>query len=58
MAPMITIFFSMTGLYYLPRNNSGKSTLGDGDPPAKRADGGGFYELWLALVNAGLEMQF
>ncbi len=48
----------VTGVYFLPRNNTRSSTLNNVDPPARRADGGGFYELWLALLNVGLETQF
>jgi long-subunit fatty acid transport protein len=46
----------ITGVASFVRDNTGKSTLSTYDLPARRADGGGVYELWLALLSLGLEM--
>jgi hypothetical protein len=48
----------VTGFNFMPRNTTGLSTLSNPDPPARRTDGGGPYELGLALLNVGLETQF
>jgi long-subunit fatty acid transport protein len=57
LTPALTATLGITGVYFLSRNNTGKSTLAVPEPPAGRADGGGFYELWMALLNLGLEMR-
>ena len=46
----------ITGVASFVRDNTGKSILSTYDLPARRADGGGVYELWLALLSLGLEM--
>ena len=56
-SPALAVTLGITGVYYLPRNNTGKSTLAASAPQAFQADGGGFYELWLALLNLGLEFR-
>jgi long-chain fatty acid transport protein len=56
-SPAMAVTLGITGVYYLPRNNTGKSTLWLADPPSRQADGGGFYELWLALLDLGLEIR-
>jgi long-chain fatty acid transport protein len=49
---------SYTHLYYLPRNNVGKSELSAADVPTRRPDGGGEYEQWISVFNANLEATF
>jgi len=53
-----TLNVGVTGIYFIPRDTTGLSTVSSADTPARRADGGGLYELWLALLNVGLETQF
>ena len=53
----LAVTLGITGVYYLSRNNTGKSTLALAEPPSRQADGGGFYELWLALLDLGLEIR-
>lgn len=47
-----------TDIQYATRDNTGKSTLADAQFPTRRPDGGGRYELWLALLQVSLEKQF
>jgi long-chain fatty acid transport protein len=49
---------SYTHLYYLPRDNSGKSRLSEADVPTRRPDGGGRYSQWVGLINASVEKMF
>jgi long-chain fatty acid transport protein len=49
---------SYTRLHYFPRDNTGRSVLGLGEVPSRRADGGGRYQLNLSLVQASLEKRF
>lgn len=53
--PRVTGTFGVTGVYFFRRDNTGKSTLAMPELPARRADGGGVYELWLVLLNLGLQ---
>ena len=48
----------LTALWYAERDNTGRSALGDAQPPTRRADAGGRYTLWLGLVNLGIEQRF
>jgi len=52
----LTGTIGITGVYFFERDNVGKSTLATYELPARRADGGGVYDLWLALLNLGLEI--
>lgn len=52
----LTGTLGITGVYSFERDNTGKSTLATYDLPARRADGGGIYDLWLAMLSLGLEM--
>jgi long-chain fatty acid transport protein len=57
----LTGFFlagSYTHLYYLPRDNIGKSEKSDADIPTRRPDGGGEYKQWVGVFNANVEMVF
>lgn len=56
--PAVTGTLGMTGVYFFRRDNTGKSSLALPELPARRADGGGVYELWLALLNLALETRF
>jgi long-chain fatty acid transport protein len=49
---------SYTHLYYLPRDNSGKSRLSEADVPTRRPDGGGRYSQWVGLFNLSIEKVF
>jgi long-chain fatty acid transport protein len=58
LVPRIFLAGSYTHLYYLPRDNIGKSELSDADVPTKRPDGGGKYTQWVSVFNANLEAVF
>ena len=45
-------------VHYLPRDNTGKSVLAEGELPTRRADGGGRYTLSLTMLQLGLEKRF
>jgi hypothetical protein len=47
----------LTSVQYASRDNTGRSTLADGELPGRRPDGGGKYELWLGLFHVSLEKQ-
>jgi hypothetical protein len=49
---------SLSYVHYLPRDNTGKSQLADAELPTRRADGGGKYNLSLALLQLALEKRF
>jgi hypothetical protein len=49
---------SYTHLYYLPRDNVGKSTLSEAAVPTRHPDGGGRYTQWVGVFNANLEAAF
>lgn len=49
---------SFTRVHYFPRDNTGRSELGLAQLPARRADGGGRYELALTLLQTSLEKRF
>jgi len=57
-APRLFVAASLASLWYLPRDNSGKSQLADAELPTRRADAGGKYTLWLGLANLNVEKQF
>jgi long-chain fatty acid transport protein len=52
------VLATMSYVHYLPRDNTGKSVLAEGELPTRRADGGGRYTLSLALLQLGLEKRF
>jgi long-chain fatty acid transport protein len=52
------IGLSYTHLYYLPRDNTGKSRLSDAEVPTRRPDGGGKYSQWVGVFNANVEKVF
>jgi long-chain fatty acid transport protein len=56
--PTLFIGGSYSHLYYLPRDNIGKSTLSDADVPTRRPDGGGRYYQWIGIFNANVEKVF
>jgi long-chain fatty acid transport protein len=58
--PASTLFvgFSYTHLYYLPRDNTGKSRLSDAEVPTRRPDAGGTYHQWVGVFNANVEKVF
>jgi long-chain fatty acid transport protein len=56
--PKLFLGASYAHLYYLPRNNSGKSQLSDADVPTRRPDGGGRYTQWVGLFNVNVEKAF
>jgi long-chain fatty acid transport protein len=56
--PTLFLGVSYTHLYYLPRNNIGKSALSDADVPTRRPDGGGRYTQWVGVFDANLEKVF
>jgi long-chain fatty acid transport protein len=47
-----------TTLQYATRDNTGKSTLSDAQFPTRRPDGGGQYQLSMAILQISLEKQF
>jgi long-chain fatty acid transport protein len=49
---------TFTSLWYLTRDNAGRSQLANAEPPTRRADAGGQYALWLGLVHLGIEQRF
>jgi long-chain fatty acid transport protein len=49
---------SLSYVYYLPRDTTGKSQLAEAELPTRRADAGGKYDLSLALLQLGLEKRF
>ncbi len=55
--PALAASLGITGVYYFRRDNTGKSTVATVELPARRADGGGVYELWMVLLNLGLELR-
>jgi long-chain fatty acid transport protein len=48
---------SYTHLFYLNRDNTGKSQLTDAVLPTRRADGGGRYTQWIGIFNVNLEKE-
>jgi long-chain fatty acid transport protein len=52
------VALSYTHLYYLPRDNTGKSRLTNADVPTRRPDGGGTFKQWVGVFNANLEKVF
>jgi long-chain fatty acid transport protein len=49
---------SYTHVYYLERDNTGKSTLANASRPTARQDGGGKFTQWIGLFNLSIEKQF
>jgi long-chain fatty acid transport protein len=49
---------SYTHIYYLPRDNVGKSRKSEADIPTRRPDGGGKYTQWVGVLNANVEAVF
>lgn len=49
---------SFTYLYFLDRDNTGKSQLPQAVVPTRSADGGGIYTQWVSLLNANVEKVF
>jgi long-chain fatty acid transport protein len=47
-----------THLQFLNRDNTGKSRLTNAVLPTRRADGGGRYSQWIAILNANIEKEF
>jgi long-chain fatty acid transport protein len=52
------IGLSYTHLQFLNRDNTGQSELTRAVLPTRRADGGGEYAQWIAIVNANVGKQF
>jgi long-chain fatty acid transport protein len=49
---------SFTYLYFLTRDNTGKSQLTQAVLPTRGPDGGGIYTQWVAILNANVEKEF
>jgi long-chain fatty acid transport protein len=47
----------VSDVHYWPRDNSGRSTLADPQPPTRHPDGGGQYRLWLGIFHLSVEKQ-
>jgi long-chain fatty acid transport protein len=56
--PKLFVGLSYTHLYYLPRDNTGKSRLSEAEVPTRRPDAGGKYNQWVGVFNANLEKVF
>ena len=49
---------SFTYLYFIDRNNIGKSQLPQAALPTRGPDGGGIYTQWVSILNANVEKEF
>lgn len=49
---------TFTYLYFLDRDNTGKSKLTQAVVPTRAADGGGIYTQWVSMLNANVEKVF
>lgn len=45
-------------VFYLPRDNAGKSTLATVERPSRSPDAGGEYRQWLGALNVNLDVAF